>query len=157
MTFQAFLALVLLISTSACSRNEVRYYENLAELGGTGDAFIVAQLAVPDDATSIQVTRGAGTDLFHISYLTTDPQYARLAKDMLRIDTEARDRAVRTLGYGASIPADAALHAWCRDDWRAGPPQAFVAKELLFLADAKGRQFQWNTFHGRELTSDVCR
>lgn len=97
------------------------------------------------------------SDRFHLSYQTSNPHYAVQMRGMSPINSGMDARTRATFGFGASIDADAEVYAWCWEDWRSGPPRARVAKELLFLANAKDRQHQWNHLLDSQLIVDICR
>lgn len=142
---------------SACAGSEGRHYATLAEMRETNDYSIVAGLSVPQDARIIHARHDAETGLFYISYSTSDPDYSIRAKAMSPVEGLARARSRATLGFGESVPADARVYVWCQDKWGGAPGGGSVDKELLFLANAKDRQLQWNNVHNVSLIGDFCK
>lgn len=149
-------AFIVLLAASACGRGDGRHYETLEEVRRTNDHSIVAGLAVPQDARSIHVRLDVETGLFYISYITSEPGYAIREKEMAPIEENARGLSSARLGFGGSVPADARIHVRCHDKVGAGAAGGRVAKELLFLADARGTQYQWNNVHDATLIGDFC-
>lgn len=148
--------LLSVLLMSGCTMTDERRYDSLNQMKGTDDYSIVSSIKIPDDARNISVRYHVESDHYLLSYETLNEQYAINALALSETPAAARDLAVKLVGSNAELPEDVVVYARCRESSRAAPPDASVPKEVLLLANAKGRQYQWNAIYNARLELAAC-
>lgn len=141
---------------SSCSGDRARTYEDLAEVRQTNDYSVLSEIAVPADARKISVNFDAETSYYYVSYITSTTRHSIKALGLSRISGPALESARKSIGFGETLPDDAAVYAGCVDSWRHPPAGEPVEKEVLFLANAGGRQHQWNELYRTQFIRQIC-
>jgi len=140
-----------------CGSPEEKRYERLSDLYRTNDGSIVAAIAVPEDAANIRVRLDAETGLYYISYATLDYAYSVRTLKLSRVESHAYKRAHASLSFGLSLPADADIYFGCRPVISSKDANGPVRDEVILVANASGRQYQWNQVHYDDLMHALCR
>lgn len=141
---------------SSCSGDRARTYEDLAEVRQTNDYSVLSEIAVPADARKISVNFDAETSYYYVSYITSTARHSIKALGLSPISGPALESARQSIGFGVTLPDDAAVYAGCVDRWRHPPAGEPVEKEVLFLANAGGRQHQWNELYRTQSIRQIC-
>lgn len=148
------LACAVLLGISACGGGDPRVYASLDSMKGVDDYSIVKSIKVPNDAMDIRVSYDVETDRYHVSYSTLSMQFATVELSPLR--GQLRNSAISAVGFGVVVPDEAELYFGCRDSLVGPAADGSVPKDAFFVANAGGRQQQWNLIHRSELARRLC-
>lgn len=146
----------VLISTSGCDQAFEQSYESLAEMRGKDVFSIVTAIHVPPDAQAIRIKFHADSDRYYISYVTEDAAYSIKRSGLVPVGQANRGDVLKSIGFGVEIPKSADVYAGCRDSFIVPSQDDKAPAEVLVLANAEGRQYQWNLLHRADLMGRLC-
>ena len=152
----SLLLCAVLIGTSGCDRVFEQSYESLAEMRGKDVFSIVAAIHVPPDAHAIRVKFHADSDRYYVSYVTADAAYSIKRSGLSPVDQANHDEVLKSIGFGVEISKAADVYVGCRDSYVVPSQGGQVPAEVLVLANAEGRQYQWNLLYRAELMGKLC-
>lgn len=131
-------------------------YLSVAEIDRPGDSAIIAATAVPRDATDIRVQSSVEAGLYYVSYVTSDNIYSVHDLKLSRVGGDAHQVSRDSIGFEVSLPANADIYFRCRRLDAAVDVSESDGYEVILLANANGRQFQWNQLHDHDLAGKLC-
>lgn len=146
----------VLISTSGCDRVAEHAYGSLADMRGKDDLSIVTAIHVPPDAQAIRMKFHADSDRYYVSYVTADAAYSIKRSGLIPVDQANHDEVLKSIEFGVEISKTADVYVGCRDSHVVPSQGGQVPPEVLVLANAEGRQYQWNLLYRADLMGRLC-
>lgn len=147
---------VALLSSPGCEQDVERAYDSLADIRGRDASSVVAAIHVPSDARAIRMKFDPDSDRFYVSYVTADAAYSVERSGLVPVGQANHDEVLKSIGFGVEIPKAADVYVGCRDSFIVPLQGDKAPAEVLVLANAEGRQYQWNLLHRAELMGRLC-
>lgn len=146
----------VVISTSGCDQAFEQSYESLAEMRGKDVFSIVTAIHLPPDAQAIRVKFHADSDRYYISYVTADAAYSIKRSGLVPVGQANRRDVLKSVRFGVAIPKSADVYVGCRNAYIVPSKGGAGPAEVLLMANAEGRQYQWNLLHRADLMGRLC-
>ncbi len=152
----AFSILFFSVSVSGCDRAG-RSYDSLSKIVSEGDLSVAKAVAIPEDATSINIRSDTETGLYYISYDTSYAVHYIEENGLLEVESESVPLIRDSLGFKVELPPDISLY------YRCAAPSVTLrdvrknAHKIIMMGSDGQRQYLWNRRNDRDLEAVLCR
>ncbi|MBN5029364.1 hypothetical protein JY419_08000 [Stenotrophomonas maltophilia] len=152
----AFSLLIFVVIISGCNQAG-RSYDSLSKIVDEGDLSVAKAVAIPDDATSINIRSDTEAGLYYISYNTSYVVRYIEENGMLEVGNESVPLIRDSLGFNAGLPPNTSLYYRCAAPSVPLQDVRKNAREIIMMGSDAQRQYVWNRRNDRDLEAVLCR